>query len=271
MTKNPNTVIFKCINVVDRQRFDVTVINRCQGAKARDFAHLEHKFLVSGVFYEATDNRVVQVSKGGIFDLATAIRKKKINLNELTIRSLLYHMLSVLQYCQTAIAKPFQITIFDVLVFKEMNSTNPNDLKFKLKNCFLENQFDELDLRVRIVTRVASPNTTFFNDECVISAIVKLGNIVFDAIKNAYGYNAPLELVSNTTYSSSLRYVINCMVYYRAIKSPPSISELLLFFQTPGELYMEKLRSALFEGVKVTKKLFTEVNGDTRRSKSCFF
>ena len=199
------------------------------------------------------------------------MRRNKLNFNEFTIRALLHHMLSVLLYCQTSITKPFKITIFDILVFKEVNSNNPNDWAFKLKNCFLENQYTDFDLEHNSTLKFISPNTSFFTDEFVISTIVKIGNIVFDAIKNIYGYNSPLEFVYDLKFSSSLRYVINTLIHYRSMKAPPSLSELLLFFQTSRDLYMEKLRSALFEGVKVKKELFNEVNNCINRSKSCFF
>lgn len=269
--KNPKTVIFRCINVVDRQRFDITVIKSYRGLKIANFSSLEHKYLVHGEFYEASDNIVVQVSKGGIFDLATAMRKNKLAFNELTVRSMLHHILSVLLYCEKAISKPFKITVFDILVYKEVNSSNPNDWVFKLKNCFLENHFYELNFDVTDPPRGVSPNTSFMTDEYIVSAIVKFGSFIFDATKNIYGYASPLEFLHNNKYSASLRYVINCMVYYRTMRSPPKVKELMLFFQTPQELYMEKLRSSLFEGVKMKKGLFDGIYSCINRSKSCFF
>ena len=270
-TKNPSTVIFKCINVVDKQRFDITVIKLGSTRLKRDFVQLEHRYLVSGSFYDVSDSVLVQVSKGGLFDLSTAMRKNKLMFNELTIRSLLHNMLSVLLYCQNNVSKPFNITAFDILVFKEANSVNPNDWIFKLKNCFIENQLNNFKPNHAILTKAVSPNTSFFTDEYIISAIVKLGSIVLDAIKNIYGYNSPLEFIHSKTYSASLRYVINCMIHYRAMKSPPSISELLLFFQTSQELYMEKLRSSLFEGVKVKRRLIDGIEHCESKSRSCFF
>lgn len=271
VSKNSNTVIFKCINIVDRQRFDITVIKPNRKVKIRDFNNLEHKYLVSSTFYEASNNIIVQVSKSGIFDLPTALRKNKLRLNENTIRSLLYNMLNVLKYCQSTLRTPFRITVSDLQLFRDADSAYSNFWTFKLKNCFLENQFNEFDMCDHHLSKMNCPNASFFNNECIVSAIVKLGTIIFNAIKNIYGYNSPLGIFNNSTYSSSLRYVINCMMNYKALKSPPSLSELLLFFQSPEELYMEKLRSALFEGVKIKKEMFNEINNCITRSKSCFF
>lgn len=269
--KNSATVIFKCINIVDRQRLDITVVKSCRDVKIRDFAHLEHKFLVPGTFYHVSDKILVQVSKGGFFDLRTAMRKNMLIFNELTIRSILYHMLSVLLYCGQFVSEPFLITVSDILVYRETNSSNPNDWTFKLKNCFIENQFTEIGDESLNTSRIPPLNTTLFADESIVLATVKIGLIIFDAIKNIYGYKSPLEFVSNIQYSASLQYVVNCLIYYRTLKSPPSLRDLLLFFQTPQELYMEKLRTALFEGVKVKKELFDEVSNCFNRSKSCFF
>jgi hypothetical protein len=271
VTKNSRTVIFKCINIVDGQKFDVTVVKVCRRINISNYSLLEHKHIVPGTFYETPNNVVVQVSKGAIFDLETAIRKNRIYFNEITVRKLLQHILIALQYCEKAITKPFKITSFDILVYKEVNSTNPTKWVFKLKNCFIENQFDDLGISYPAPSKGLSSNTSFLTDEYIISAIVKLGSIVFDATNNRFGYLFPLEIISSKEYSESLRYVINSMIHYRVLKSPPKIRDLLLFFQTPRELYSEKLRSALFEGAKIKKKLLNYVYGCINRSKSCFF
>lgn len=247
------------------------MVKSCSNVKIREFTHLEHKFLVPGTFYHVSDNVLVQVSKGGFFDLGTAMRKNMLIFNETCIRSILYNMLSVLLYCGQCVSKPFLITVSDILVYREPNSSNPNDWTFKLKNCFIENQFIEIGDESLNTLRIPPLKFTLFADESIVLATVKLGSIIFDAIKNVYGYKAPLEFVSNIQYSASLQYVVNCMIYYKTLKSPPSLKDLLLFFQTPQELYMEKLRTALFEGVKVKKELFDGVSNCFNRSKSCFF
>lgn len=270
-TKNPKTVVFRCINIVDRQRFDISVINSELGAKPFSFSHLEHKYLVPSTFYDVSEGVVVQVSKGGVFDLATAMRKNKLCFNELTVRGLLHNLLRVLLYCEKHISLPFKITVSDILVFRKANAWNPNSWVVKLKNCFLENQFNEPNISHDNVLGGVSPHGSFLTDEFVVSALVKVGSIILSAIKNVYGYNNPLEFLNNTKYSASLRYVVNCLVHYRCFRSPPKIKELLLFFQTPQELYTEKLRSALFEGIKLKKELFDGVGNCIGRSKSCFF
>ena len=223
------------------------------------------------MFYDVSEGVVVQVSKGGIFDLATAMRKNKLDFNELTVRGMLHNLLRVLLYCEKHISSPFKITVSDILVFKKANAWNPNSWVFKLKNCFLENQFTEPGINPDNSLRGVSPRGSFFTDEFIVSALVKVGSIILSAIKNVYGYNKPLEYLNNIKYSSSLRYVINCLVHYRRSRSPPKIKELLLLFQTPQELYAEKLRSALFEGIKLKKELFDGVGNCIGRSKSCFF
>jgi len=101
--------------------------------------------------------------------------------------------------------------------------------------------------------------------------MVTIGHIVLSVINNTYGYKSSLEFLYNKKFSASLRYIVNCMVNYNNIKSPPSIEEMLQFFQTPKELYTEKLRHALFGGTKSKKELFNSIPNHFDRSKSCFF
>lgn len=108
---------------------------------------------------------------------------------------MLYSIINVLLYCESYITKPFMITVHDILVFRESNSSNPNDWTFKLKNCFLENQFEETAFTYQIDPNGYSPNASFLEDEFIVSAIVTLGSIVFGAIKNIYGYVSRLEVL----------------------------------------------------------------------------
>jgi len=270
VSKNAKTVVFRCINVVDKQRFDISVI-AAGGVPHTAFAHLKHKYLVPATFYEVAAGVVVQVSAGAVCDLGTAMRRNKMVFNELTIRALLHNMLRVLVYCEKRITKPFRITLADIMVYKLVSSTSANTWLFKLKNCFYENQHCERYEHPHKLVSTPSSRDRLLADECIVSAVVKLGSIALLAIKNVYGYKAPLELLNNCAYSASLRYVVNCMLHYRSLRSPPTLNELLLFFQTTSELYTEKLRSALFEGVKIKKELFDGVDNCVGRSKSCFF
>lgn len=268
-SKNPSTVVFRCINIVDRQRVDISVTQVGDGEHVSSYAQLEHKYIVPGTFYEVSHDVVVQVSKGAVFDLATAMRRNRLDFNELNVRALLHNILRALLHCEKRLSKPFRLTVADILVFREVHAASHNTWIFKLKNCFYENQYDAVGLVP--APEPVSPHRSFLTNTCVIRAIVQLGTIVFDACKNVYGYVAPLELMSSERYSASLRYVVNCMMYYKVSRSPPKIKELLLFFQTPHELHSEKLRSALFEGVKLNRLMITRTGYCVGRRKSCFF
>jgi len=159
-TKNSSTVIFKCINIIDQQRFDITIINTGLEVNIRNFSSLDHEFLIQGTFYRVSNNIILQLSKGGLFDIQTAIRKRRFQFCESTIRCLLRHMLSVFNYFQTACFKPFKITISDIIIFKTVNSINPDGWTFKLKNCFLENQYDDLKRYYKLNNRYFVNNTT---------------------------------------------------------------------------------------------------------------
>lgn len=270
-SKNAATVIFKCINVVDKQRFDISVIQRSKDTDYTSFAHLKHKYIVPSKFYEVSDEVVVQVSQGGICDLGTAMRRNKIVFNELTVRAMLHNILRALSYCEKTITKPFRITLNDIIMFKVINVTSANTWLFKLKNCFYENQNSEMIQQIPRWLNSPMPRECFLANESIVNALIELSSIVLTATKNIHGYNSPLELLNNCAYSSSLRYVVNSMLHYRSMRAPPTLKQLLLFFQTTTELHTEKLRSALFARINIKREMPGASSNFTDRSKSCFF
>lgn len=266
--RNKSTMIFKCLNTIDNRRLDVSIVDRPPIADIRAIKSIRHNSILKGDIFEASNNKIIQVTKSSLYDMSHLSSPQRLILTEQDIRSLLFYQLSAIRYCLTLPIKNLEISPKEIVVVRETAKPRYYKWAFKLKNCIIENQncnYNDIETLLKIGKERKYPK----DESWCVCSLMNLGSIAFKAIYDPHGYKDLRQYLSDSRYSQSVIYIVNALLNYRTIKNPPSISELLLYLQTPNELYNERLRASLYRNTNIRCKSIGKFHLRRERCKSC--
>ena len=252
--QNSNLVIFKCLNVLDRQKFHISIMENSNEEEVELYKRISNEFVLTSEFFQISNNKIIQITKIGELTLISALERRKILFDEYMARKLIKMLLTVLEYFKTILKQSFDFSVQDIFVVKNLKVSSQDSFTFKLKNHFLERicRYAEGEGTASVPGVISLINYDEHID--CHSAIEKIGRLVYCMAKNPFKFRYFRKSLTEQNFSESFLYVVRVMIRYRSLAHRPSIPQLLEFFQDSKELFNERVKRSLFPDVDGNSK-----------------
>ena len=256
--------------MLDKQKFDIRIIKPSDSGEIEFYKRISNRFVLASEFFRINNDKVIQITKIGEFTLIKALEKRKILFNEYMARKLIKMLLTALEYFQNNLRQSFDFSIQDIFVVRNFKVNSQDSFTFKLKNHFLEKSCQGKENQSCFCVPGVISLINYDKSLDCHSAIEKIGKLVFCLIGNPFKFKYLKASLNEQNFSESFLYVVRVMIQYKSLANPPSITQLLEFFQDSKELFNERVKRSLFPDGDVDQKVGSKRFSNNFR-KSSFF